>query len=58
MCCDADKQVNVEVAMHKKEIGWILCELTGSKEIKTESDMMDIDNTTKIEVLQDCNTGS
>jgi len=58
MCCDADERVNVEVAMREKGVGWILCELAGSKEAKTESDTMDIDNTAKIEVLQDRNTGS
>ena len=58
MCCDADERVNVEVAMREKGVGWILCELAGSKEAKTESDTMDIDNTAKIEVLQDHNTGS
>ena len=57
MCCDANEQVNIEVAMHEKGVGWILCKLAGSKETKTESDMMDIDNTAKIEVPQDHNTG-
>ena len=58
MCCDADERVNVEVAMRKKGVGWILCELAGGKETKTESDTMDINNTAKIEVPQDRNTGS
>jgi len=52
MCCDADERVNVEVAMRKKGVGWILCELAGGKETKTESDTMDNDNTAKIEVPQ------
>jgi len=58
MCGDADKRINVEVAMCKKGVGWVLCELTGGKEAKTESNTMDIDNTAKIEVLQDRNTSS
>ena len=32
MCGDADKRVNVEVAMRKKGVGWVLCELAGGKE--------------------------
>jgi len=32
MCSDADKWVNIEAAMREKGVGWILCELAGSKE--------------------------
>jgi len=44
--------------MRKKGVGWIFYKLAGNKETKTESNTIDINNTAKIEVPQDCNTGS
>ncbi|KAF9443271.1 Sec63-domain-containing protein [Macrolepiota fuliginosa MF-IS2] len=45
MRSDADERVNVEVAMREKGVGWILRELAGDKQTKTEADAMDVDET-------------
>ncbi|KAG5337127.1 hypothetical protein C0989_010591 [Termitomyces sp. Mn162] len=53
MCSNADKCVNVEVAMHKKGLGWILHELTGNCQAKAaksldDNDAMDVDMKPKV----------
>ena len=48
MRSDADKRVNVEVAMREKGVGWILRELAGDRQAKAQPDAMDVDK--KLEV--------
>lgn len=43
MRSDAEERVNVEVAMREKGVGWIIRELAGSRQTKTRSDAMDVD---------------
>ncbi|KAF8270130.1 putative RNA helicase [Lactarius quietus] len=45
---DADERVNVEVAMREKGLGWILRELAGDRQAKTNADdAMDVDEQAK-----------
>ena len=45
---DADERVNVEVAMREKGLGWILRELAGDRQTKTNAeDAMDVDEQAK-----------
>ncbi|KAN0134228.1 Sec63 Brl domain containing protein [Lactarius tabidus] len=45
---DADERVNVEVAMREKGLGWILRELAGDRQAKTNADdAMDVDDQAK-----------
>ncbi|KAH9477321.1 U5 small nuclear ribonucleoprotein 200 kDa helicase [Psilocybe cubensis] len=45
MRSDAEERVNVEVAMREKGLGWILRELAGDRQVKSEkrSDAMEVD---------------
>ncbi|KAH9930429.1 Sec63-domain-containing protein [Epithele typhae] len=47
MRSDADKRVDIEVAMREKQLGWILRELAGDRKTKTRSDAMDVDDKPK-----------
>jgi len=43
MRSDADERVNVEVAMRERGLGWILRELSGDRQAKARTDVMDVD---------------
>ncbi|KIM35850.1 hypothetical protein M413DRAFT_449581 [Hebeloma cylindrosporum] len=43
MRSDADERVNVEVAMREKGLGWILRELAGDRQAKSNDNAMDVD---------------